>query len=122
MSGPTRYFDSMMINRQVLIWAVATRTQLERWESLVAARVRSGFGGAIEFPDADIWRAEIEHHLLLIAARHLLRASDMLDPKLPVPSVVSAEVIEGRDLHEHWDENLEIFNTTPRPSQPKHRS
>ena len=33
------YFDQTMLNRQRLLWAVATRRQLERWEPLVAGAV-----------------------------------------------------------------------------------
>jgi hypothetical protein len=41
MSGPkTAYFDRRMVNRERLIWTVATRRQLERWEPLVAESVR----------------------------------------------------------------------------------
>jgi hypothetical protein len=33
----TDYFNEGMVNRQRLLWAIATRRQLERWEPLVAA-------------------------------------------------------------------------------------
>jgi hypothetical protein len=29
-------------------------------------------------------------------------------------------LIEGRDLQEHWTENMPVFNVTPRPAQPKY--
>ena len=43
---PSDYFGEFMVNRQLLLWAVATRTQLERWEPLVAANVAAEFGGS----------------------------------------------------------------------------
>jgi hypothetical protein len=33
-----------------------------------------------------------------------------------------SELIEGRDLHEHWKENLPVFNVTPRSAEPKYAS
>ena len=36
MTGPS-YFSDLMVNRQRLLWTLATRRQLERWEPLVAA-------------------------------------------------------------------------------------
>ena len=116
------YFDDLMVNRQRLLWAVATRRQLERWEPLVAASVRAGYARH-PFPDADIWSAEIEHHFTLIAARNLLRALDLPPAtSVPVDPTLRAELTEGRDLHEHWVENLPVFNVTPRAAQPPRRS
>jgi len=37
-------------------------------------------------------------------------------------AVLRAEVIEGRDLNEHWAENMPIFNVSPRPETPSRRS
>jgi hypothetical protein len=112
-----------MLNRQRLLWAIATRHQLERWESLVAADVRAGFaapGGALE--GRDIWLAQIEHHFALIGARHLLHALELEPPSgVAVDTTMRAELIEGRDLHEHWRENLPVFNVWPR-GEPQRRS
>lgn len=116
------YFDERMVNRQRLLWTIATRRQLERWEPIVATVLRGKLAGRP--PDgADVWSAEIEHHFALVAARNLMRALDLapatsvsLDPTL------RAELIEGRDLHEHWAENLPVFNVTPRVAQPPRRS
>ena len=111
-----------MVNRQRLVWTVATRRQLERWEPLVAAWVREGLAGR-QFAAADVWRAEIEHHFALIAARNLLHALDLAPAMtVSVDPTVRAELKEGRDLHEHWTENLPVFNVTPRVAQPRHRS
>ena len=70
------YFDDVMINRQRLLFAIATRRQLDRWEPIVAAHVRRLMGDR-QLDDPDIWAAEIEHHFLLIAARNLLRALEL---------------------------------------------
>jgi len=37
------YFGPLMVNRQRLIWTIATRRQLERWEPFVAAAVLGDF-------------------------------------------------------------------------------
>lgn len=100
---------------------MATRRQLERWEPLVAAHVRSQWGGS-PFPSALVWEAATEHHFALIAARNLLRAIDLPGSGVSVDATTSAELIEGRDLHEHWVENLPIFNVHPRPGDPPRRS
>jgi hypothetical protein len=121
-TGPTPYFDTLMLNRQRLLWAVASRLQLERWEPYVAADVLRGYEHR-QLDDADIWLAQIEHHFALIAARNLLRALD-LEPasSVVIDSTMRSELIEGRDLHEHWVENLPVFNITPRQTQPGYRS
>jgi hypothetical protein len=114
------YFDALMLHRQRLLWAVATRQQLERWEPLVASVVRVQ---PLVPDDATVWAAEIEHHFALVAAGHLFRALDLDPPaRVAVDPTLRAELIEGRNLHEHWDENMPIFNVTPRPAQPKHKT
>jgi hypothetical protein len=42
--------------------------------------------------------------------------------KVSVELTLHAELIAGRDLVEHWAENMPVFNVTPRVEQPKHRS
>jgi hypothetical protein len=116
------YFDERMLNRQRLLWAIATRRQLERWEPLVAAALRTHSAG--QQPDGeDVWSAEIEHHFALVAARNLVRALELAPAaSVSIHPTLRAELIEGRDLHEHWLENMPVFNVTPRPTQPRHRS
>ena len=115
------YFDERMVNRQRLLWTIATRRQLERWELYVAAALLRSMEGR-ELDSTDIWSAEIEHHFTLVAARHLLRALE-LEPVTRVSiDPLRAELIEGRDLHEHWPDNLPVFNVTPRVEQPPRRS
>ena len=118
---PDGYFQGAMANRQPPLWAIATRVQLERWEPLVAANLIAGLEGS-DFPDRLIWQAETEHHFLLIAGRNLLRAIDVTDTETYVDPVVRSELVEGRDLHEHWPENMPLFNVTPRVGSPTHRS
>jgi hypothetical protein len=123
MSGPkTAYFDRRMVNRERLIWTVATRRQLERWEPLVAESVRRRNDDR-QLDNSDIWAAQIEHHFALIAGRHLLQALE-LDPatKVRIDPTLRAELKEGRDLHEHWEDNLSVFNVKPRVEQPPRKS
>jgi len=111
-----------MINRQRLLWTIATRRQLERWEPFVALNVRSSYGGR-KLDSAEIWEAEIEHHFALIAARNLLRALDLEPPSsVPLDPTLREDLIAGRDLIEHWDENAPAFNITPRRIEPARRS
>jgi hypothetical protein len=116
------YFDQRMVNRSRLFWTVATRRQLERWEPYVAANISAQFGRR-HVQDGDIWRAELEHHFALVAARNLIHALE-LEPASTVPldPTIRAELIEGRDLLEHWVDNLPVFNVSPRPKSPVRRS
>ena len=101
-------------------WTIATRRQLERWEPFVATDVLSGVGfGGPELESADTWTASREHHFALIAARNLIKALE-LEPALnvTVDPTLLLELKEGRDLHEHWDENMPIFNVWPRVEKP----
>jgi hypothetical protein len=119
------YFDPLMVDRQRLLWTIATRRQLERWESIVADVIRDQWVGrrATRPNEADVWSAEIERHLTLVAARNLIRALDLPPAaEASVEPTLRAELIEGRDLVEHWEENMPVFNVTPRVEQPKYRS
>jgi hypothetical protein len=116
------YFDYTMVLRQRLLWTVATRRQLERWEPIVARYARRLMVNR-QLDGADVWSAAIEHHFVLIAARTLFRALDLAPvANVSVDPTVRSELIEGRDLHEHWPENLPVFNATPRQTQPRYRS
>jgi hypothetical protein len=118
------YFGPLMVNRQRLIWTVAARGQLERWEPYVAAAVRGDFARPrVELSGAEIWAAATEHHFALIAARHVLTALELEPPSVvALDPTVRAELIEGRDLHEHWRDNMEVFSTRPRTMRPNYRS
>lgn len=120
LSAVFDYFDDLMANRQRLLWAVATRRQLERWELLVAASVRADLGRGPAFEDAAIWHSAIEHHFVLIAARHLVEALE-LDPPTGVvlDSTMGDELVDGRNLLEHWVEGMPVFNVRPRPALPR---
>jgi hypothetical protein len=112
------YFNDRMLNRQRLLWAIATRRQLERWEPLVASHLRVLLADG-EPEGTDIWSAEIEHHFALVAARNLVRALELPPAtSVSVDPTLRDELIEGRDLHEHWPDNMPVFNVTPRPAQP----
>lgn len=114
------YFDERMINRQRLLWTVATRRQLERWEPIVAAVLLGSFGKR-EPAGADVWSAAIEHHFALVAARNLLRALDLGPTSVSVDPTLRAELIDGRNLHEHWaeNENMPVFSVKPRVAVPR---
>lgn len=116
------YFNTQMTHRQVLVWTAAVRLQLDRWEQLVAKYMRTELWDKTRPDGSLIWQAQIEHHFCLIAARHLFRALELLDPPVDVDPGLRAELIAGRDLHEHWDENMPLFNRWPHQGKPPRRS
>jgi len=116
------YFANDMIDRQRLLRAVATRRQLERWEPYVASAVLGDFAGRSQ-DGGDVWSAAIEHHFALIAARNLVRALELPPAtSVAIDETLRAELIEGRDLNEHWDENMPVFNVHPRSKEPPRQS
>jgi len=110
------YFDPPVSAHAVLLWAVATRAQLGRWESLSADRLAQEVY-KIPFPEAGYWQGHYEWHFCLIAARNLLGALDLLDPPLAVDQVLRDEITETRGLNEHWKENMPVFNVRSRPGK-----
>ena len=70
-----------------------------------------------------VWSAAIEHHFALVAVRNLFQALDLPPASsVSVDPTLRSELIEGRDLHEHWPENMPVFNVTPRVAQPPYPS
>jgi hypothetical protein len=120
----TDYFDKRTLNRQRLFWALATREQLARWEPLVASSLLQQLQENSDgLDDTEIWLAQMEHHFVLVAARNLVQALELAPAsRVVINPTMRAELIEGRDLLEHWSENMPIFNVTPRPAQPRYRS
>ena len=83
----------------------------------------SNLYGNRRLDSVDIWTAATEHHFALVAARNLFRALDLPPAaNIKVDPTLRSELIEGRDLNEHWPENLPVFNVTPRQQEPKYRS
>jgi hypothetical protein len=111
------YFDGNELRNTALRWAVATRMQLDRWEPLVAVHLRGKLGAR------EAWLARNEHHLAVVAAAHMITASDKIVPAIPGTSdIVRQEIEETRHLLEHWYENQPIFNIKPSPREPEKKS
>lgn len=119
---PDPYFNALMLSRQVMSWSVATRLQLDRWEPLVARNIWVSLSKEKELPGNLIWQAQFEHHWLLVACGHLLRALDLAANPIAVEPSLKADLIAGRDLHEHWIDNMPVFNVTPRQKKPPRAS
>lgn len=129
-SNDSYFSDTLAGFREPLLSAVAVRIQLGRWEPLVAKHALASLDRSNNTPPPEpmtitieeMWRMQVEHRSLLIAARSLVHGMEMLDPPLPIDSDVRADIIDVRDLLEHWVENMPIFNTTPTPRTPAYRS
>src|SRR6266702_566998 len=103
------YFDPAGSARAVLLWAVATRVQLGRWEALSAGHLLQTAYHKAQFSRPSYWQGHYEWHFCLIAPRNLIGALDLLDPPLAVDQVLRDEVIETRGLNEHWKDNMPVF-------------
>lgn len=123
------YFNNSN-ERPVTFWASAVRSQLGRWDPLVAKHTKMVLERNLASPPAvptvmepdEYWRGEMERHFLLIAIGHLLQAIDLMDNPPRVEPIVRSEVKEARDLNEHWVENMPVFMVTPRQRGPGYRS
>lgn len=104
--------------RQVLLWTIATRQALERWEASVASAIRLEMYEKRRPPGRLLWAAEIDRHWTFVAARNLLRALKVIDLEIRVDNELDEAIIQHRDLLEHWDENMPVFNSFPRQMTP----
>jgi hypothetical protein len=112
-----QYFDEMMVDRQLLFWAIATRSQLERWEVCVAEIISVELQS--DKPSGQlIWRSQAEHHFMFLAARNLVRAVEIA-AESSIEGTLAENLKDVRDLLEHWDENMPVFNTRPRGVPPR---
>ena len=111
-----------MPERQALVWAAAVRRQLERWEPLVAMHTQLVLDPRRSMPTAVYFEGETERHLLLSAIRNLLKAIGLMDHPPDVDHAVAEEIIQTRDLNEHWDRNIPVFAVAPRTRQPERKS
>jgi hypothetical protein len=85
-------------------------------------RLRAAGWSGRQLDGAQVSAAAAEHHFALVAARHLFQALDLAPAGVSAERTMRAELIEGRNLHEHCFENLPVFNVTPRTAQPPRRS
>lgn len=115
------YWKPSAIRRETLFWVVATRIQVRRWEVAHAPIVRAAVIDDREPDGAAIWEAQRERHLAFVSARNLVRALNLKGQEVEVDRTLNV-MHWGRDLLEHWDENLPIFNQRPRPQDPKYPS
>lgn len=117
------YFaDPLGQRRQVLLWAVAARRQLDRWEPLVARYIWSRYDRGTPMPSHQIWEGETEHHFTIVAFDHMLEALKLWSTPVAIPSIVKQEVAEVRDLVTHWQDNMPVFNTRLRKQEPPRRT
>jgi hypothetical protein len=112
------YFAEISGLRQALLWSVATRRQLDRWEALVAEQLRCEIYENERADGIVIWEAEAERHFTFVAARNLLRAIEVSGLPVQVDPLAAETIRSVRDLLEHWDENRPVFNVWPHDVQP----
>lgn len=104
----SQYFEGLMVDRQLLFWTITTRRQLEQWEASLAEIISLGLQSN-QPAGQQIWRNQADHHFLFLAARNLVRAADLAAESL-IETPLAETLKDVRDLLEHWDENMPIFN------------
>jgi hypothetical protein len=121
--SPPPYFNDHSKVREVAFWAAATQTQIERWEPRFARRVAADtWKAAPPIPKGDIWQEIADRHFVLVAAAQLLSAMKFASFPVRAPEPLATEIRAGRDLAEHWQDNMPIFNVHPRSETPKYPS
>lgn len=116
------YFEGIGGLRQMVLWTVATRQALERWESSVASAIHFELYEQHKPPGRLVWLAEIDRHFTFVAAHNLIRAVRLIGLEVKVDEDLEAAVTQHRHLLEHWDENMPVFNVEPREVEPRYRS
>lgn len=111
------FFSGLSGARQVLFWVVATRRHLELWDEHVARIVAEDLRSR-ESDGQLIWDSQLDRHLTIVCLRNVLRALDVVENPPEVPSGIGETIKNVRDLLEHWDENMPIFNVSPRKAEP----
>lgn len=65
---------------------------------------------SIATPNSAVWEMRVEHHFALIALRDMIQAHDQIDDAPTIDPALRSRLIAVRDLLEHWNENLPVFN------------
>ena len=108
--------DDLMLHREVLVWVVGARRQLDRWEPLVARHTYLAMAKQ-DAPGRLVWDLDIEHHLAIVACGQLRSALERAVGKIPPMSrALADELTMLRNLHEHRDENLPRFANVWEPT------
>jgi hypothetical protein len=114
------YFSERSVARAVMSWAEAVELQLDRWEALVAQFVLTKLAKE-DLPAPVIWQTQFERHFCLIANANLVKALRLMGNPLRVEKEMANELVESRDLQEHWPENMPIScSYRGRPSRNSH--
>lgn len=115
------YWTPSARQREVAYWAQSAQVQLDKWEALAAQDMRDEFYSDIE-DDSKAWRVPMEEHFALIAAAQLICAMQFASCPVHIDETVRVEIPAGRDMREHWSDNMPFFNQKHRPGEPKRKS
>jgi hypothetical protein len=112
--------DHTTQDRQLLLWVIATRRQIRRWEIVLARWLRTTLSGDHTPTPSDVWQAQIEWHLALVAANNVVRAVANSAGRIqPLPDDMATDIRNHRDLQEHWDEQWPAFYDRRNPGPLK---
>ena len=112
--------DHTMQDRQTMLWVIATRRQVRRWEIVLARWLKAKSDRTAD--PGNIWLAQIEWHMALVAANNLVRAvANTRGRVAAIPEDLAIDIRTHRDLLEHWDEQSPAFYNKASPG-PLERS
>lgn len=132
LRGPAYpYFDEFGTARAIVFWAVSTRESLERWSALQSEYVWMALADLDE-PKEDeyqrYWSMALQHHFVFVTAKNVIRAITLAKEKVPGSSIagLADDAVElrkaiglVRDVLEHWEQHMPVFNVHPRQVTPK---
>ena len=112
MSEQEFWGSEEQIRAEILHWVWSTQTQIYRYDENLGKEMDSG-----EAEKLDRMRmcslTSYDEHLILVAARNLIRAIDMLDEDdstITIEQSLRDDLKELRDIYEHWDITKNCLN------------
>ncbi len=99
------------ILNELLHWVWSTQLQVQRYLNSMQSELNSGEAEKYQIMKR-CSNTSYDGHMILVSARHLKRALDMLqkeDLDIEIDKKLLKDLKELRDIHEHWNETKDIL-------------
>lgn len=108
--------DHVMQDRQALLWVIGSRLQIRRWEIVLARYLKSTLWTSSIGASSDVWQAQTEWHLALVATNNFVRAVENTRGRITAAAdELATDIRLLRDLQEHWNEQWPAFYDRSNP-------